>query len=106
MTMPLSMIDLAQARDAMAGLLDEIGLEAYLFDIQPKNGQWELKVECALEAREGWERIIVAVPGDILLASRHDPAAHEHLAGLLREKLIDCKLQTPDRVEPGGSGST
>ena len=104
--MPLSMIDLARARDAMAGLLDEIGLEAYLFDIQPKNDQWELKVECALESREGWERITVAVPGDILLASRHDPAARERLAGLLREKLADCKLQAPRRFDPGGCGST
>lgn len=104
--MALSMLDLAQAREAMAGLLDEIGLEAYLFDIQPKDAQWELKVECALDSREGWERIVLAVPGDILLASRHDPAARERLAGLLRERLADCKLQAPRDFDPGGPEAT
>jgi hypothetical protein len=103
--MALSMIDLAQARGVIIGLLDEIGLEAYLFEIEPKNAQWELKLECAMEAQEGWESITVEVSRDILLSSRNDPAARERLARLLREKLADCKLRGPQRFGPSEPSS-
>lgn len=102
--MALSMIALAQAREVIVGLLDEIGLEAYLFEIEPKNAQWELKLECAMEAHEGWESITVKIPRDILLSSRSNPAARERLARLLHEKLADCKFREP--LGPGKPGST
>jgi hypothetical protein len=102
----LSMIDLAQAREVMAELLDEIGLEAYLFEIEPKNTHWELKLECAMEAQEGWENIKITVPGDILPSSRHNRAARERLLGLLRDKLAECKLREPQRFGRSRPDST
>lgn len=89
--MPLSSADLIQAREAAAELLEELGLDAYLFEIEPRDGQWELRVECAIE--EGWENVVLPVPKALLLAGRDDVDARQQLLTDWRERLAACKVQ-------------
>lgn len=91
--MPLSSTELIQAREAAAELLEELGLDAYLFEVEPRNSQWELRVECAIE--EGWETMTLSVPKVLLLAGRNDAAARQRLLTDWRERLAACKVQLP-----------
>lgn len=95
--MPLSSADLIQAREAAAELLEELRLDAYLFEIEPRNGQWELRVECAIE--EGWETMTLSVPKSLLLAGRDDRAARRRLLTDWRERLAACKVQMPKGLD-------
>ena len=42
--MPLSTMELAEARQAVADLLEQAGLDAYLFEVEPRQTQWELRL--------------------------------------------------------------
>lgn len=87
--MPLSMIELSQAKEAAAALLGELGLEAFLFEIEPHAEHWQLTVECAIE--NGWQTTTLPVAKALLLASRDDAAARKHLLYEWRERLAPCK---------------
>lgn len=56
--MTLSIAELARAREATTELLDELGLDAYLFEVEPRDGQWQLKVDCAIAAEGAWESLL------------------------------------------------
>ena len=45
--MPVSINDLALAREAVSKVLEELQLDAYIFEVEPREGQWEIRVECA-----------------------------------------------------------
>lgn len=91
--MPLGTVDLAKARDAVTELLEELKLDAYLFAVEPRNGRWEVKVECAVE--NGWETVTFAVAKDSLLASLNDWSIRHRLLDEWRVKLAACKVYTP-----------
>lgn len=69
--------DLEHATEAAGALLKELGLEAYLFAIEPRDGEWELKLECAV--REGWQMVTLPVDIELLLASRTEDDARARL---------------------------
>ena len=81
--------EVEQATQSTAALLDELGLAAYLFAIEPHAGGWELKVECAVD--EGWEAIVLPVDVQLLLASRSDPSARAQLIQAWGPKLAACR---------------
>jgi hypothetical protein len=43
-------------------LLEQLGLAAYVFAIEPQEDQWQLKIECGIA--EGWETVTVASRGE------------------------------------------
>jgi len=90
--MTLSIAELDQAREATTGLLDELGLDAYLFEIEPHDDQWELKVECAVEEEGAWESITLPVAKEMLLASQDDASIHQRILTEWRVRLIACKM--------------
>ena len=90
--MTLSIIELAKARDTIAELLDELRLDAYLFEIEPRDEQWELKVDCAVAADGAWESITLLVPKEMLLLSRDDAAIRQRMLTEWRGRLAACKL--------------
>lgn len=51
-TMALSIEELARAREVVSGLLEELHLGTYTFDVEPRVGGWEIQIECA--ADDGW----------------------------------------------------
>lgn len=93
--MALPTAGLARAREAASALLDALGLEAYLFAIEPREDAWELKVECAID--EGWQTTTLPVDIDLLLASRTDPDAWVRLAQSWGTRLAACRRRPARR---------
>ncbi len=77
------------ARDAADRLLESVGIEAYLFEVEPDGNAWHLTVECATE--DGWQRLALDVDGAELLASCSDHAAFGRLEDHLRARLRACR---------------
>lgn len=89
--MSVSMVELAQARELATKILDELGLDAYLFEVEPGEKQWELKVECAVE--EGWETVSIPVTKELLLRITDDAAAHQLLMADWHKALSACLVK-------------
>ncbi len=91
--MSLSTIELAKARDAANAILEQLQLDAYIFEVEPRNDDWELRIECASETDGAWETIKFQVPKGTLLASIDDKTARYQLVEYWKKKLAGCKLQ-------------
>jgi hypothetical protein len=74
-----------EARDATERLLDELGLGTYLFEVEPRDEGWQVKLE--YQAREGWKVVTVAVDREWLERSLHDELARERLRERLRDQI-------------------
>jgi len=90
--MTLSAAQLEGATQATYSLLDEIGLSAYQFAIEPREDAWALMLECAVA--EGWEAITLPVDIDLLLASRTDGNARAQLISAWTAALTACRRRT------------
>jgi hypothetical protein len=86
-----STLELAQVREVVTSLLDELCLDAYLFEVEPREGQWEVTVECAVA--EGWERVRLTADKVLLLQGMDDGDARARLLGDWRAALSGCKLK-------------
>jgi len=84
-----------EARTAIERVLDALGLGTYLFDVEPRDDGWQVKVEC--QSREGWKVVSVDVERDALARSLHDDAARERLLVTFRDRIGACAL--PPRSE-------
>lgn len=87
--MNLTTSDLARGREIVGRLLDALGIEAYLYELEPGDGVWELRVECAVP--EGWKRCAWNVSAAEVLASHEDPFLRERLLQVWSEQLAACK---------------
>jgi hypothetical protein len=83
--MMLSERELTQARETVAALLETLGLSAYLFEVEPREGHWEVRVECALDS--GWQSARFAVDDALLAAARTDTPARDALLADWRQRL-------------------
>ena len=91
--MALSTIDLAKARDTIAGLLEELAPETYLIEVEPRDSQWEIKIECAV--KEGWA-VPLSISKERLLAFSEAADVHEQVLRDWQGKLAACiKVQDP-----------
>jgi len=87
--MNLSARELAQVREVVGRVLEELGLEAYLFEVEPHEGQWDIRVECAVD--DGWETCRLSADKEYLLRGTDDPVVHEVLLDNWREALSACR---------------
>jgi hypothetical protein len=85
-----------EARTAIERVLDALGLGTYLFDVEPREDGWEVKVEC--QGREGWRVVSVDVERDALGRSLHDGAAREQLLARFRDRIGECALPPRDEA--------
>lgn len=92
MIMKQSIKELAEIREVVAKLLDELHLEAYLFEIEPGDEQWQLTVECAITG--GWETVKLKANKDYFLHGANDAVFHQLLIDEWREALSACKVKT------------
>lgn len=86
--MQVSISELAVARQVVGAVLGELGLETYLFEVEPREGQWEIRVECA--AADGWETCRLTADKDYLLRGRDDAVVHAVLLDAWQEALSGC----------------
>ena len=89
--MSLSPIDLAKARETANTILEDMRLDAYIFEVEPRNENWELTIECACEIDGGWKTITLRVPKKILLQSFVDEDVKRDLFNYWKKRLVDCK---------------
>ncbi len=87
--MAMTSRDLIQARLLIGDILDDLGLDAYLFEIELRDGFWELKVECAVD--EGWGSYRVALDEQQLQAGFTDESARKALQEQCRKSLKECR---------------
>lgn len=76
-----------EAREATERVLDELGIGTYLFDVEPRDEGFEVKVEC--QSAEGWKVTRVPVEREALLRSLHDPGARAALLTAFRARIGD-----------------
>ncbi|MCK6528095.1 hypothetical protein L6R50_11250 [Myxococcota bacterium] len=90
--MPLSASELQGATVAAGMLLDALGLAGFLFEVEPRDGPWEVRVDCAL-ARGGHQSAVLRVDKDRLLASRADPGVRAALLAEWAGPLAECRKE-------------
>ena len=81
--------DMIQARVLIGELLDELHIEAYLFEIEPHEDHWELKVECAVDG--GWGSYRVTLDEDQLVAGFSDGDVRRRLREQCSRSLSECR---------------
>jgi len=81
---------LIRAREVIGSVLEQLDVDAYLFEVEPREAQWELKVECAID--EGWGSFTLALE-EPLLKSESEQAA---LLEQCRTALATCKRERRD----------
>ena len=91
--MTLSVVELAKARDSAMMILEELQLDAFLYEVEPRDDIWEITIECACHVDGGWERIVLQVPKAMLLDSFDNDEARQRLFEYWKKKLADCKLR-------------
>lgn len=73
----ISTEELRGTRQAVEGLLEELGMGAFLYTIEQKEGGWTLTVERALNG--DWQTIVLPVDPHALAASLRDPTLRARL---------------------------
>lgn len=94
--MPMTSSDLIQARLLIDDILNALEIDAYLFEIEPRDGHWELKVECAVD--EGWGSYRVALNETELHAGFSDEEVRNKLKEQCWQSLSGCR-KNADRME-------
>ena len=86
--MMLSTLEIANARENARSLLEELGLEAYLFELEPGAAHWQLRVDCAGDGH--WQSLLIDVDADTLAAAATGGAARQQLLAAWGERLRSC----------------
>ena len=81
--------DLLRARAAVDMILDDLGLAAHLFAVEPRAGRWSAVVECATES--GWQRTELWAGPELLAVLRGDAESRAALLAEWRTHLAACK---------------
>ena len=91
--MSISTLELAKARESANTILQELRLDAFIYEVEPRDDVWELTIECACEIDGGWETVMLQVPKRMLLDSFDDEKAKQDLFEYWKKMLADCKLR-------------
>lgn len=99
--MTLSITELAEAKDAAASLLEQLGLLTYLFEVEPREDAWDMHVECVTSTGD-WQAITFPVDAHRLRTSRADAAVRKELLAQWARHLAACR--STDAAPPGRAG--
>ena len=89
--MTLSAEELVNVREAANAILEELELDAYLFEVEPHDAHYELLVECASETNGGWAVVSLALPKEKLLTGFDDADVKRQVFAYWNKKLAACK---------------
>lgn len=84
----VSVEELARAREVVSELLEELRLDAYLFEVEPRADELEVRVECAIA--DGWASYRLIAAKEQLLRGVDDATVRQRLLDDWRETLSDC----------------
>ena len=85
--MPLAQ-DIRDARSAVERVIEELGVRAFVFTVEQREGGWVLSVECATDG--GWQALSWRVDPAELSASLRDPAVRAKLRADWAPHLRAC----------------
>lgn len=88
--MATSADELRQAKKAARELLDQLCGEACVFEVKPRKGEWEVRVECVVD--EGWQQSALAIDKKLLLACARDEGARARVLADWSQHLAACRL--------------
>lgn len=86
-----SIEELAQVRNNLDKIFEELGLDAYVYEVEPHEGLWQLTIECATE--DGWERVQFGAKEEYFLRGVDDTIIHDTLIDGLKGALAGCRLK-------------
>ncbi|MGD2073674.1 MAG: hypothetical protein PVI91_07850 [Gammaproteobacteria bacterium] len=86
--MTVSTLELANARETVRGLLEQLQLEAYLFEVEPGTTEWRIRVDCGVDGQ--WQSLVLDVAAEELSASRKDGPARAALLSAWGAQLHAC----------------
>lgn len=86
--MKISTSELALARETLNGLLDELGIPAYRFDIEPREESWLVTIEC--QSTKEWHTVTLDLPRAALHLPSRNPDRRRELMKRLDEVLSNC----------------
>ncbi len=92
MTESVRTLDLVMARELLAAVLDQLELDAYLFDVEPGEQGWIVRVECPTSS--GWELVELSLSHDELRRASGESRVLEQLRKDLSGRLTDCKRRS------------
>lgn len=94
--------NLAEAKETVGNLLEQLGLSAYLFEVEPHENFWEVRVECAIDSdtqgcvsaaedrtprAAGWQSSVLNVDDKALHACRTDRHFRDQMLSEWRKRL-------------------
>lgn len=88
--MTVTSAELALADQAAKALLEQLGLSTYLYEVEPRDGAWVLRLDCA--APDGWQSVTLALDKAQLLTSLEDTRVRDDLLAAWRRRLAGCKI--------------
>ena len=72
----------------MRGLLEQLRLEAYLFEVEPHARNWEFRIDCGIN--EKWQSAVLEISSTQLTASREAGPARDAVLSAWHEQLDAC----------------
>jgi hypothetical protein len=75
--MPALASDIRNAREAVVRILDELGMRAFVYTVEPKEHGWVLSIDCAVDG--GWQTAALPVDATELRASLDDASVRDKL---------------------------
>lgn len=87
--MGVSAEELRRAREVTEGLLEEMGLAAYLYEVGPTDSGWLVRVECAVA--NGWQVVEIPAAQEDLLSAASDSRVRARLLQEWGEELEPCR---------------
>jgi hypothetical protein len=89
--MTLSTEELVNVRESANAILEELELDAYLFEVEPQDTHYELLVECACEINGGWTTVSLTLPKEKMLMGFDDAEVRRQLFEYWDKELSACK---------------
>lgn len=83
--------NLTRATEAVSDLLGRLGLQEYLFAVEPRGAECEVRVEYA--ATEGWKSATLHIADGVLLESRQDSSVHGEISRKWRAQLKHARYK-------------
>lgn len=84
--------ELARAKEAVALLLEQLGLPNYLFDVEPRTGPWEVHIDCAADG--GWQSLTLTIDMEELLQVAENQTVRLKVLARWRDALDACVKPT------------
>lgn len=91
--MEISSSDLIKARENASAILQQLNLDAYIYDVEPNKNTWLLTIECACAIDGGWQTVTLQIPRQILIDGFDDEGVQSDLMDFWKKKLSTCKLR-------------